>query len=338
MSQERFYTRSDQSTTDSLPVHGAPEEILDLGKVTTHIERAIQRGRYTGPVDPLEYLQERKCLLTVDDDRFATVAAVLCFGRQPQQFFPRAGVDIGHYRGTLPVSHEVIHLEKVGGTIFDQLARIETYLWTNTHHGMTLVPGKFERVEVHSYPQIAIRELCVNMLGHRDYTIHASAGRVMLFKNRIEWASPGGLPPGVTIDNILNEQHSRNPLVLDLLYDAGFVEAFGQGLNTVFAVMETDGLPAPTFLDTGSSFIVTAFGRMEDSFAQDIYAQLSEVQQTIVDFVRARGSASPQEIRDLLPNRSRRSVQRDTSDLVEAQLIEASGEGRALRYRVPLAP
>jgi ATP-dependent DNA helicase RecG len=338
MSQGHFYTRSDQFTTDSLPVHGVPEDILDLTKVAAHVERAIQRNRYTGSADPLEYLRDRGCLLTVDGERFATVAAVLCFGRQPQHFFPRAGVDIGHYRGTLPVSHEVIHLEKVGGTIFDQLARIEAYLWTNTHHGMTLVPGKFERVEVHSYPQVAIRELCVNMLAHRDYTIHASAGRVMLFKNRIEWASPGGLPPGVTIDNILNEQHSRNPLVLDLLYDAGFVEAFGQGLDTVFAVMEEEGLPTPTLRDTGSSFIVTAFGRMEDAFAQDVYAQLSEIQQKIVDFIRTRGSASPQEIRDLLPDRSRRSVQRDTSDLVDAQLIEASGEGRALRYRIPLQP
>jgi predicted HTH transcriptional regulator len=338
MSQGRFYTRADQVTTDCLPVRGVPEDILDLRKIAAHLERAIQRNRYTGSPDPLDYLRERKCLIEVDGEQFATVAAVLCFGCHPQQFFPRASVDIGHYRGTLPVSHEVLHLEKVGGTIFDQLARIEAYLWTNTHHGMTLVPGKFERVEVHSYPQIAIRELCVNMLAHRDYTIHASAGRVMLFRNRIEWASPGGLPPGVTVDNILNEQHSRNPLVLDLLYDAGFVEAFGQGLDTVFAVMAEEGLPTPTLHDTGSSFIVTAFGRMEDAFAQDRYAQLSDTQQKIIDFIRTRGSASPQEIRDLLPERSRRSLQRDTSDLVETQFIEANGEGRALRYRLPIQP
>ena len=330
-----FYDPRSQPTTDARPVRGDPREMIDITKVAAHVERAIQRRRYDGEADPMDYLLQKQCIVEVDGEHHPTVAGILCFGRKPQAFFPRAAVDIGHYLGTAPVSHEVVHLEKdIGGTIFDQLARVETYLWTNTHHGMTVLPGSFERVEVHAYPQIVIRELCVNMLAHRDYTINASAARVMLFKNRIEWASPGGLPPGVTVENLLNEQHSRNPLILKVLYDAGFVEAFGQGLDTVVAVLEHEELPPPTFHDTGSTFIVTAFGRSPEAFTNDLYSQMNESQKKIIDLLRSRGQASPQEIRDLLDGRSRRSIQRDTSDLVEANLIEVIGEGRALRYRL----
>ncbi|GAC1548764.1 MAG: hypothetical protein NVS2B7_24740 [Herpetosiphon sp.] len=173
---------------------------------------------------------------------------------------------------------------------------------------MTVPDGSFQRVEMHEYPEIVIRELCVNMLAHRDYSINASASRVMLFKNRIEWASPGGLPPGVTVDNLLNEQNSRNPLILSILYESGFVEAFGQGLDTVVTVLQAEGLSPPTFQDTGSTFIVTAFGRGPDAFASDLYAQLSDPQRKIVDLLRSRGQASPQEIRDILHERSRRSI------------------------------
>jgi predicted HTH transcriptional regulator len=330
-----FYEPPSRPTTDALPVRGTPAEVLDLDKVATHLENAIRRRRYTGSADPLDYLKQRHCLVEIDGDHYTTVAGTLCFGRNPQALFPRATVDIGHYRGLTPVSFEVVHLDKdIGGTIFDQLARVETYLWTNTHHGMTVPSGSFERVEIHEYPQIVIRELCVNMLAHRDYTINASAARVMQFKNRIEWASPGSLPPGVTVENILNEQHSRNPLILSIMYDSGYVEAFGQGLDTVVTVLQDEGLSPPTFQDTGSTFIVTAFGRDVDAFANDMYTQLSEPQRKIVDILRSRGQVSPQEIRDILPDRSRRSIQRDTSDLVDANLIEVLGEGRALRYRL----
>jgi predicted HTH transcriptional regulator len=183
-------------------------------------------------------------------------------------------VDIGHYRGIETVSYEVVHMEKdIGGTIFDQLARVETYLWNNTHHGMTLAEASLQRVPVHEYPIAVIHELIVNLLAHRDYTNGLSSARVQLFSNRIEWVSPGGLPPGVTVENILSSQASRNPAILTILYEAGYVEAFGQGLDTVVAELRREGLAPPHFEDTGASFVVTVYGRPLELFSREgVYA------------------------------------------------------------------
>jgi predicted HTH transcriptional regulator len=321
---------------DSMPVRTTDLNTLDMEKVVAHIERAVARGRYSGPMAPQEYLLRKQCIVEVDSAIYATLAGIMCFGRDTQAIFPRAVIDIGHYRGVDPVSFEVFHLEKdIGGTLFDQLARVETYLWANTHHGMTLSDSSFQRVEIHEYPRAVIRELCVNVLAHRDYTNFRSAARVQMFRNRIEWISPGGLPPGVTVENILFEQAARNPQILTILYEAGYVEAFGQGLDTVVAVLAHEGMTPPQFHDTGASFIVTVFGRPIDVFSgEGIYARLNDSQRKILAIIRTRSETAPREILDLLEDRARRSVQRDIKGLVEANLIYAIGEGRALRYRL----
>ena len=321
--------------TDSLPLPNTDVTMIDLDRVGRHIEQAGKLGRYTGPDDPITYLLNTRCLVEVDGQRYATLAGLLCFGRNPQALMPHAVVDLGHYRGVEQISFEVAHLEKnIGGTLFDQMGRIENYLWLNIHHGMTVAQGSFKRVDLHEYPQIVIRELCANMLAHRDY-YHANARcRVMLFKDRIEWVSPGGLPPGLTVENILNEQAARNPVVLTIFYEAGYVEAFGQGLDTVVAVLKAENMAPPVFQDTGQSFIVSVYGREPDPFTGDgAILQLNETQRKVLAFVRQKGDVASKDVYEHCSSRPRRSLQRDIAALIGAGLIEVSGNTRAARYR-----
>jgi predicted HTH transcriptional regulator len=323
------------NSTDSLPLPATSIDMLDLALVERHIEQASKLGRYRGPDDPLTYLSNTKCLVEVDGQHYATLAGLLCFGRNPQELMSHTVVDLGHYRGVEQISFEVAHLEKnIGGTLFDQMARIENYLWLNIHHGMTVAQDSFKRVDLHEYPQIVIRELCANMLAHRDYYHATSHCRVMLFRDRIEWVSPGGLPPGLTIENILNEQAARNPVILTIFYEAGYVEAFGQGLDTVVAVLKAENMVPPLFHDTGQSFIVGVYGRTPDAFTSDgAVLQLNENQRKILTLVRQKGDVASKEVYEHCHDRPRRSLQRDIAALLDAGLIEVSGNTRAARYR-----
>lgn len=326
-----------QRSFDSMAVRGTTIELLNLERVASHIEEMVRRGLAMDQMKPIDYLLLRRCVVMIDGEMLVTLAGLLCFGHQPQALFPRAVVDLGHYRGYEPVSYEMTHLERdIGGTIFEQLARVEAYLWTNTHHGMNLVEGSLQRSQVHEYPQAVIRELIVNMLAHRDYNNHMSSARIQLFRNRIEWISPGGLPPGVTVENILASQASRNPILLSILYDAGYVESFGQGLDTVVAELRREGLNPPHFNDTGQSFIVTVQGRPLEMFSSDgTYVQLNDRQRRILLSIRAQGTATPREIAALFANTATsRTIQRDIKDLTEAALIVAEGKGRSVRYHL----
>jgi predicted HTH transcriptional regulator len=321
---------------DTLPLRSASPECIDREKVVAHIAEARKRGRYMGPDDPEEYLATHNCIAELDGMHRATLVGLLCFGRDPQRFAQQAVIDIGHYRGTESVSFDVIHIEKnIGGTIFDQLQRAEEYLWRNTHHGMTLPERGLRRVEIHEYPLAVIRELLVNLLAHRDYTLIGSASRISLFRNRIEWISPGGLPPGVTIDNLLTAQSSRNPMLLKILYEAGFVEAYGQGLDTVVGVLKSEEMLPPTFRDIVSAFIVTVFGRTLQSEAHpESLVEVTTNQHRIVALIRAHGSLTPRDLREQLPDLSPRSVQRDIKALVDAGLVEPDGKSVAVQYRL----
>ncbi|NTW97431.1 MAG: hypothetical protein HGB28_02665 [Oscillochloris sp.] len=323
-------------SADSLPIVGATLDLLDLEKVRTHIARAIENGRSNGPTDPADYLRYMQCAIDTAEGTQVTLAGLLCFGHSPQRLIPMSVIDLGHYRGLDPLSYEVIHLEKnISGTIFDQIARVESYIWANIHHGMTLGDSGFQRIEVHEYPRAAIRELSLNMIAHRDYTNFLSASRIQIFRNRIEWISPGGLPPGITVENILEEQAARNPVIMSILYEHGFVEAFGQGLNTTVAVLKKEGMQPPRFHDTGASFIVTVYGQPIDIvYGGGIYADINESQRKILALLRSRGALTPREIAGAFPDRARRSIQRDLGGLVETGMATTIGEGRALRYHM----
>ena len=189
-------------------------------------------------------------------------------------------------------------------------------------------------MEVHEDPLAVIGELGVNMLAHRDYTVIGSSARVMLFRNRIEWASPGGLPPGVSVENLLDIQKARNAVILSVLYEAGFVEAFGQGLDTVVSVLKREDMAPPTFRDVGAAFIVTVFGRQIDALESSPFVQLNDAQRTIVGIIRMRGEAAFNDIREALPERGERTVQEDIRLLIESNVIERVGKTRAVRYRL----
>lgn len=337
MTNQIFIDPATLRSTDHLPVRETTIEALDLEKVADHIGKAVNRGRYHGSADRLEYLQQSNCIVTADGATYATSAGILCFGHDPQAIFPRAVVDLGHYHGVGVDSNEVVHLEKnIGGTIFDQIERVETYLWTNTHHGMTL-GDSVQRIELHEYPRAVIRELGVNMLAHRDYNRGGAAARVQLFRNRIEWISPGGLPPGITVENILDEQWSRNPVILTVLYDAGYVEAFGQGLDTVVTELKSAGMAEPDFRDTGASFIVTVYGRPIEGFSGgDFMARISDRQREIRAFIQKRGEVSSREVIALFTHRAdARSIRRDLQALTKAGVIILQGWGRTARYYWP---
>src|SRR5258708_13463156 len=96
----------------------------------------------------------------------------------------------------------------------------------------------------------AVRELVVNAVSHRDYSIQGDGIRMFLFGNRLEVSSPGGLPGPVTIDNIADERFSRNSIIVQVLSDLGFIERLAYGVDRVIPLMQNRGLPTPQFTET----------------------------------------------------------------------------------------
>lgn len=240
---------------DALPVRGTSLEDLDLARVGRHLERARQNQRH----DALSYLRHMRGVVEVDGELVPSLGGLLCFGRDPQRHAPHSGVALTHYSGTEPNSQQVLDIRDLRGTLFDLIDQSEAYLWTHSLHGFRIDSGP-RRTPIDQYPRPVLRELVVNAIAHRDYRVTGSRVKIELFRNQIEWSSPGGLPPGVTVQNILKAQYTRNPVIVGFLWDAGYIEQRGMGLDSVVTTLANEGLPYPQMEDTGASFLIRIEG------------------------------------------------------------------------------
>lgn len=327
-SQPSFFDST--AFVDAQPVTHATRADLDLDLVAQHIAHARdQVPRFDAPTDPVAFLRARRCLI----DDTPTLAGLLVFGRRPQVVVPYAGLALTHFYDAA-VSTQVRHSDTLEGPLTDIIRRAEEYLWEYTQHGFDVSAG-LQRRRVDQYPRSVLRELTVNAVCHRDYG-RTSRIRLQVFADRIEWVSPGSLPAPVTVDNILFEQATRNPTIVRLLYEAGFIEERGLGLDTVFRALEHHGLPAPLLLDTGGSFMVTVHGR-QNIVVQGDTRNLNEVQLKLLALLSNQGSFTIAEGERLFPQRSRRMLNRDIRGLLERQLITRTGSTNNVRY-LPAQP
>ncbi len=85
------------------------------------------------------------------------------------------------------------------------------------------------------------------------------------FPGRLEIDSPGGLPFGITLDNILDRQKPRNRRITEIFTRCGLVERSGQGMNLIFEESIRQSKPVPDFSRTDRYQVgLTLFGTVED--------------------------------------------------------------------------
>lgn len=91
-----------------------------------------------------------------------------------------------------------------------------------------------ERKNVERIPEAAFREAIANALIHRVWDVESQI-RVLMFDDRIEIISPGGLPSGITEEEYLSGKLSvlRNRNLANVFYRLGLVEIFGTGIARI---------------------------------------------------------------------------------------------------------
>lgn len=104
-----------------------------------------------------------------------------------------------------------------------------------------------ERKKMEKIPEEAFREAIANALIHRAWDVEARI-RVMMFDDRLEVISPGGLLSGISETEYLSGRISvlRNRNLANVFYRLGFVEIFGTGITRIKQLYE-DSVRKPDF-------------------------------------------------------------------------------------------
>lgn len=122
-------------------------------------------------------------------------------------------------------------LETVRGNLFEVYFALSDLL--AEHNAPYRVKGP-ESIDVRPYPPLAIKELLVNALVHRDYESDDPTS-VSVDSRRIRICNPGGLVEPKDLSDLGERavRHYRNPSLAEVFYAAGLMDKYGSGLVDV---------------------------------------------------------------------------------------------------------
>jgi len=234
---ERFY--------EDTAVYGATVDDINMDAVAEYT-RLVGYSK-----TPLEYLRENNGFVTTNKqgEEDVSTACILLFGKNPQEFFPRARTRFIRYEGVdekVGAEMNVIKDVTFEGTILNQVRKtidfIETQVREHTYLGQH---GQF--VTRRDYPEFVIQEMTVNSVCHRAYSIKGTEIQIKMFDDRLVFESPGKLPGMVKPTNIRNTHFSRNPKISAFLKAYHYVKEYGEGVDRIYRELEANGTSALSF-------------------------------------------------------------------------------------------
>ena len=232
-------------------------------------------------------------------------SAILLFGRDPQRWFLTSQVKCVQWptpERRKPIKdHRIIQ-----GTLFEMadaavsfvLDKLEKWIGPRSTGVGAAAPTGFD------IPCEVVKEAIVNGIAHRDYASNASV-QVEIFPDKLLVMSPGRPHPAVDVAH-LDRPHSSNPvnpLIADALYLTGHIERIGTGLEDLFKVCRSAGLPRPKIELFGGEFHLTVFRKKtnkktnkktvnDKKAGQPLQVRLAESSKMVLDAIRKRPETS----------------------------------------------
>lgn len=220
----------------------------------------------------LATLDDRKILRLqgMTDHDNPTVVGTLLLCEYPQAFFPQLGITAMVVDGIeFGLANQdgvrFIDNKRIDGTIPQMLEEAISFVRRNTRSA-TIINNDGKREDRSEYPMKAVREVILNALVHRDYSIHSedSPIRVVLYSDRLEVENPGGLYGRLTVNDLGKlPGDTRNPFLagnLEIMIDT---ENRFSGIPTIIAEMKNAGLRPPAFESRRGNFKVILYNDKE---------------------------------------------------------------------------
>lgn len=314
------------------PVAGATREDLDDDVISDYLERRQARNpRHT--ILPKDKLLQQ--IGALSDERIPTVSGMLLFGKEPQLFLPQSRAIFVKFADTGPRGPEGSfgygRREEFIGPLPGIIDRAWRVMWEEMDK-RAVVHG-LQRQEETEYPSSAVREALVNAVAHRDYRLTGRSIEIRMYTDRMEITSPGGLPAHITVDNIVEEHYSRNPRLVNGLYQWGYIEELGLGVDRMIEDMVKAGHPPPQFEAKSHRFTVTLFNTRDQArVSQGWEGNMNERQMKALDHIQRNGSITNSDYRTLCPHVGPETLRLDLADMVTRGILLKIGDKRGTRY------
>lgn len=186
-----MYDKGERSYEDTA-VYGATIDDINMDAVAEYA-KLVGYSR-----SPLEYLRENNGFVKTNKkgEEDVSVACILLFGKNPQNFFPRSRTRFIRYEGVdekVGAEMNVIKDVIFEGTILNQVKKTIEFIETQVREH-TFLGQHAQFVTKRDYPEFVIQEMTVNACCHRAYNIKGTEIQIKMFDDRLVFESPGKLP------------------------------------------------------------------------------------------------------------------------------------------------
>lgn len=176
--------------------------------------------------------------------RCPTYAGILLFGKNPLHWLPGAYIQFVRFEGC-DLDSDPINEKELSGDLLNLLRELEALVDLQVQSSVVPDSTLRERKFL-DYPPIALRELLMNAVMHRDYASNAAI-RFYWFADHIEIQSPGGLYGACLAENFPRQNDYRNPILAEAMKALGYVNKYGRGVLRAWDALAKNHNPAAEF-------------------------------------------------------------------------------------------
>jgi ATP-dependent DNA helicase RecG len=173
-----------------------------------------------------------------------TNAGLILFGLDVREWLPGAYVQFLRVDGD-SLAADVTNDREIYGDLLTVLRKLDALVDAQLAQFPVATTTLRERT-VESYPRVAVRELLMNAVMHRDYASTAPL-RITWLSDRVEIQSPGGLYGEASPANFPRQTSYRNPVVAEALKALGYVNRYGRGVIRAQRALADNGSPPADF-------------------------------------------------------------------------------------------
>lgn len=191
------------------------------------------------------------------------------------------------------------------------------------------------REDIEDWPEFIMREIVLNSLIHRDYSVLSPNIINIYLDSSIEVINYGCLYNNISLQDALSGLSvSRNPILQSIGNRLGLAEAIGSGLRRVSSYYTEKGLNL-NIKALPSSFIVTIpkmndIGNLNTQIRQSSNMKKEDI---ILEYLKQVESASRKELEELI-QKGRTAVSRVLTKLIAEDKVESIGSGPSQRYKL----
>lgn len=205
-------------------------------------------------------MEERLAALRFLDIRTSlpTNAAVLLFGKDPRIHVDGAYVQYVRYDGR-EQADDVLTERRLSGDLIHVMRDLDS-LAREVANARPARDESLRDLTIYDYPPIALHEVLMNAVIHRNYESSTTPIMINHFSDRIEISNPGSLYGDLTRDRFPHGTAYRNPVLAEAAKTLGFVNRYGRGIAVAEAELKKNASP-PLDFDIGENHLAVIVRR-----------------------------------------------------------------------------